>query len=979
MKNKHLKMNWMRRLSILLIGLISLSQIAVSNDVYSMTTDELQMTMDDYTQVLDNYTEVISYSDYRQTYESIVKPDVIYEIEAIAYTSVEEMEVSLHQDFEGMAGTSVLTEEQGLITYEVVIEEAGMYNMALTYYPIEGKSSAIQRSIFIDGQLPFAEFQNVEFDRLWADRETQFLKDNQGNELKPSLIERPDWIEAVVEDYQGYYTKPFEVFLDEGIHTITLVSRREPMMLRSLKLFQADDVKDYATVSNAYEALGYSKTSNQRITIQAEYSSLKSSQMLYPVVDHSSPAVTPYSPKENRNNTIGGNNWRTAGQWIEWEFEVPETGLYEIGFNVQQNFVRGIYTSRAIYIDGKIPFSELEAVPFQYDKGWRVEMLGNENPYQFYLTEGTHTIRMEVVLGSLANIIREMEVGVRSMNDIYRKVLSITGTSPDRYRDYQIRRSIPGIEAMIEVEYERMSLILTELERMAGKVSDREAGLITMKDQLEELFDDVETMPRRLGQFKQNIGSLGTWITQAIEQPLQLDAIYIQSSDMKEPKINNRWYHKLIHEIKTLFYSFIIDYNAIGNVADSNSERAITVWVGTGRDQANVMKSLIDEDFTKNTGINVNLMLVDMGTLLPATLSGQGPDVAMQVGNDLPLNYGMRNAVADLSGFSDFKEVTSWFYESAMMPYQFDGKTFALPEQQTFNMLFYRKDILTDLQLDVPKTWDDVKVALSVLSKNQMGFGMLPSGYSAGLAGMPPVSEVMFGMFLYQNDGVFYVNDAKESGLDSDVAINAFKDFTEYYTDYGLEREFDIVSRFRTGEIPLVIADYTTYNTLQVSAPEIKGLWAFAQVPGILQSDGSIRSDVPSSGTSCIMMEQSQDKEAAWEFMKWWVSADAQTKYGREMEGLMGSAARYPTANIEAFANLPWPINDYLALKEQFEKVRGIPQVPGGYFTSRHLNNAFYKVVVEQQIGPREALTDYVRYINDEITYKRKEFGLEVK
>ena len=132
------------------------------------------------------------------------------------------------------------------------------------------------------------------------------------------------------------------------------------------------------------------------------------------------------------------------------------------------------------------------------------------------------------------------------------------------------------------------------------------------------------------------------------------------------PKISNSFIDKFVHEVKALFYSFVIDYTAIGNITEDASQRSITVWVGTGRDQANVMKALIDESFNKDTGISVNLMLVQMDTLLQATLAGQGPDVAMQVSNDLPMNYGMRGAVVDISQFDDFEEVTERFYESAM-------------------------------------------------------------------------------------------------------------------------------------------------------------------------------------------------------------------------------------------------------------------------------------------------------------------------
>jgi len=936
-----------------------------------------QNTMDEYNEVLNSYMDIIKYDEYNKNYDKDNLPNKEYIIDADKFKDYSNMDIEILEDYQGMKGKSVFTGEEGFVKYELYIEEEGFYNISFLYYPVEGKSSAIQRAIFIDGKLPFSEANNIEFDRIWIDKQGEALKDNQGNDLRPSQVESPIWLEKVVQDYQGYHTTPFKFYLSKGMHSLSIVSRREPMVLRNIKIYQEKEVLTYEEKLEEYKNNGYKETHNQFITIEAEKPSSKSSQMLYPTMEHSSPAVTPYSPKVYLNNTMGGSNWRDAGQWVQWEVDVPESGLYKVAFNAKQNFIRGIYSSRKLYIDGKVPFKEMEEIPFRYKKDWRVEVLGGDEPYLFYLEEGKHTIRMEVVLGELSSVIREVEIGVRNLNEIYRQFLSITGTTPDRYRDYQIEKNLPGIVDAINTERDRVDKVINDLERMAGKISDREVGLITMRDELNALSKDVETITRRLNQFKQNIGSMGTWMTQAIEQPLQLDQIYIISPSEKPPKLKDSFWNKLLHELKTLYYSFVIDYNAIGNVAKEKEQKAITVWIGTGRDQANTIKSLIDEDFTKNTGINVNLMLVDINTLLPATLSGQGPDVAMQVWNDIPMNYGMRNAVTDLSKFEGFDEVAERFYGSAMIPYMFEDRCFALPEQQTFNMLFYRKDILKELGLETPKTWDEVKVALSVLSKNQMAFGLLPTGYfNKDQIGMIPVSEAVFGIFLYQNGGEFYNENATASGLSSDSSIQAFKDFTEYYTDFKLEREFDPVSRFRTGEMPLMVSDYTTYNTLQVSAPEIKGLWGFTSVPGTVLKDGTIKYDVPSTGTACIMMENSKNKEASWEFMKWWTDAKVQIGFGREMEGLMGSAARYPTANIEAFSSLPWPVEHYKALDEQFKNVRGVPQVPGGYFTTRHINNAFYEVVVNENNAPREALMDYVRYINDEIEYKRKEFGL---
>jgi ABC-type glycerol-3-phosphate transport system substrate-binding protein len=146
-------------------------------------------------------------------------------------------------------------------------------------------------------------------------------------------------------------------------------------------------------------------------------------------------------------------------------------------------------------------------------------------------------------------------------------------------------------------------------------------------------------------------------------------------------------------------------------------------------------------------------------------------------------------------------------------------------------------------------------------------------------------------------------------------------------------------------------------------------------IPGIRREDGTIDRSTTSSGYAVMMLSSAKDKEAGWEFIKWWVSADTQTRFGRELESIMGAAARHPTANMIAASRLPWPVKDYNVLEGQRSWVKGNPEVPGGYFTPRHLNNAFRKVVFDGA-DPRETLLDYVRIINEEIDNKRKEFGL---
>ncbi|HBN83546.1 MAG TPA: ABC transporter substrate-binding protein, partial [Clostridiales bacterium] len=103
---------------------------------------------------------------------------------------------------------------------------------------------------------------------------------------------------------------------------------------------------------------------------------------------------------------------------------------------------------------------------------------------------------------------------------------------------------------------------------------------------------------------------------------------------------------------------------------------------------------------------------------------------------------------------------------------------------------------------------------------------------------------------------------------------------------------------------------------------------------------------------------------------------DTQEEYGIELEGLLGPAGRYTPANTKALQGLPWSPDSLDMLMKQQQWVKGIPEVPGGYFLSRHFMNAFY-AVYNKGSEPRETLMQYTLIINQEIEKKRKEFGLE--
>ena len=253
--------------------------------------------------------------------------------------------------------------------------------------------------------------------------------------------------------------------------------------------------------------------------------------------------------------------------------------------------------------------------------------------------------------------------------------------------------------------------------------------------------------------------------------------------------------------------------------------------------------------------------------------------------------------------------------------------------------------------------------------------------YSMFLLLHHPVQLLLYFALLFQKGGDLYNATDTKTTIDSEEGVEAFEEYARYFTDYGLPEIYDFVSRFRSGEMPIGIVPYSTYNTLVVSAPEIRGLWEFTQIPGTERVDENGETYIDRSvfiaggATMMIKTEDETLKQNAWEFMKWWADADTQVRYGREMEALLGSSARYATANKEAFVQLSWSAHDIAELQRQWEWAKGIKEIPGGYYTGRHVTNALRKVTTAKE-DPRETIIDYVLQINEEIEKKRKEFNL---
>ncbi len=883
------------------------------------------------------------------------------------------VDIKSHTVSEGMKAQSeddgVITGDNGKITWHFNIETPGFYNVEITYLPIKGTNSDIERKLYINNTIYFKGMEQIILKRLWDNSGKKPIIERFGNEIRPISSEIPEWTKAYVSDSRRRNLEPYKFYLDTGRHALTLESVKEPVKIGKIVFKKAPEPESYRETIDALKEK-YDVYKGENIICQAERIEggtkkiMKSSQSIGVLTDYTSPATVPYHPYKIRLNTIGGNNWRITGDFIRWRIEVPEEGLYRLSFRARQSSNRGVTSYRLLKINGKVPFKEAEKIKFEFSPKFKNYILGDETgEYLFYFKKGMNYITLESVIGDFARPLSEVEESLFILNELYRKTIQITGLVPDRYIDYEISKKIPGYAERIKEESERLKGIVEELVRITGEKGQKTAIVEKMALQAESIGNDPETVINELNAFKSNISALGTWIISISEMPLEIDSFTLFSLSSNIPEAQAGVFKRVYNGIVRFLSTFFVDETRISNTDDKN---ALKVWVPSGFDQAQIIRSQIDDSFVTETNTQVNLQLIPEDVLLPATLAGTGPDVVISLNQGKIIDFAARNALTDLSKFEGFDEKRKKFFDSAIRTLTFQGGVYALPEQQSFLMMFYREDILGELGLEVPQTWDEVESMISILNINNYTFFI-------------PYNEI-YPTLVFQHGEEMYGGEGNDYGissrLSSDKSMDAFSRLTNFFTSYRLPVQADFSNRFRTGEIPAGIAQYTTFNQLEVFAPEIKGMWNFAPVPGIRQDDGTINNTVvATTPQNSAIMISSKNKKAGWDFIKWWLDTETQVRYANTLEDVMGIAARYASANIDVVRQLHWTTKQSRQLVEQFASTQGVPDVPGAYMTSRMIDYAF-KAVVTSGDNPREQLYLKVKEINKELTKKRKEFNL---
>ena len=920
-------------------------------------------------------------------------------------------------------GEILVLPETGSVSWEIPIPERGFYIIKFVYRPVPGNESStsyIQRELFINGKALFKESYYLSMTRRFVDDYADvkrddgsqgFTLDKNKNEKKPQKKQEYVWSTYTVTDSTGYIIDPLKYALEAEIVKLTLNATMNELALAEIIIEPFTGYTAYDEYLARNGSKNASNSANSPV-IQAETPTATSDLTIYALNDRTSAITQPQHASRQLLNTIGDTKWENVGQWIEWTIpgsEITESGYYYIVPRFKQSTRAGLYVSRRITINGEVPYDNCNYLQFNYSDDWQCSPLndGTQN-LKFYFEAGKdYTIRIEVGFGNMADVFRRTENCLTAMNEIYNSILKITGPNPDEYSYYGFAEVIYGTILQMKATRDELQSIVDEFKRILGGKSGSDiATLEKIIWILDKMCSKESEIAKNLDNLKVNSGTLGTWIMNTKLQVLTFDFISLQPADRDSknyPRGRENFWNAFTFEIKAFIASFFTDYNSLGATDDNSTAEPVEVWISTSRDEAQVMRELIDN----TCPVKVNLKLVAGGTLLPATLAGVGPDISLAMGQSEVINYAIRSAIEPLyieadpeNSFSDYPEICAErFSDQATVGLRLENPDaagtyiyYGLPERMGFSMLFYRKDIFVQLGLEVPKTWDDLYTIVPTLQINYRKVG-----FPSSLGGLM--------LFMYQRDEDLYSNisgtvdangspvlDGMQINIDSFTSLQCFEDLCMLFQTYKFPRVYDLATYFRMGEMPIAISDYLTYNQFTIYATELKGLWEFTTLPGTIQRDekGNIMYDedgkivvnnnAPCSVSAVVLLRdrKGRSKELAgncWEFMKWWTSAESQSSYAKQYEALVGMAAKYNTANTEALKNMSWTNTERRNLLAQYENLKGTPEFPGGYIITRYVDFAFLNCYTNNA-DPTESLLDQIQYINNELSRKRKEFGL---
>ena len=868
-------------------------------------------------------------------------------------------------DYEGSSGVATVGAGDSF-KVKINVPETALYLVGLDYLSYDTSILPVEIGVKIDGEYPFYEARSMVFETTWISKKVD--TDRYGNQIVALPEKDIKWEHKNFGDASYRYSQPLKIELTEGEHEFEFLMQEGKVLLGGLTLEAPKKIDDYTGSEKA--------EGNELITIEAEDFYERNDSSIHATGEYSS-KINPLNVKTTVLNLIDEDSFNEAGQTVTYKFEVVTAGYYYIGMNYRQSEKNDFPVFVDWRIDGEIPNEAFYSYAVEACNNFKTRALKDENGEKLsvYLEPGEHTISLTISAENLRYALEKVDEIMSGISDLSLEVTKVAGTNTDKYRDLRLTRYIPDIQERLQGWTDELYALADEAKGYvdAKKAEDVAAFsyLLIAARQLQDLADEPNELVYRVGELSTSTNSVNTQIANFVDligdNDLAIDRIYIYQEGAKLP--NGQGFFKGIGmSIARFFNSFFGQSYSSSNTDESH----IQVWVNRPRTYVEIMQKMIDEEFTPETGIEVDLCLMtDAQKLILSNASGDTPDIATGINYSIPYDLAIRGALVDMTQFDNYKEVFGRYSDGMLVPSVVGDGFYSLPETMNFYVMFYRTDILSKLGLEAPDTMDELIAMLPDLQMRGLNvyYPTAPMAAMRNFHGTTPL--------IFQNGGSLYGETALDITVDSEETVEGFTQLTELFTLYDLPVDVpNFYQHFRNGDLPIGIADFNSYNLILNAAPEIANSWAIKLVPGVEDPEtGEIKRYMAGGAESSVMFKSNAEREQkAWDFLEWWSRAEVQAQFGQRLQILYGDEYIWPTANIEAFGMLPYPTSDKNIIMEQSAYILEAPRLPGSYMMERELSNAYNDVVVNGE-SIRSRIDEVVKTVSRETERKLEEFG----
>jgi multiple sugar transport system substrate-binding protein len=377
----------------------------------------------------------------------------------------------------------------------------------------------------------------------------------------------------------------------------------------------------------------------------------------------------------------------------------------------------------------------------------------------------------------------------------------------------------------------------------------------------------------------------------------------------------------------------------------------ITVMVPGDPEEIEAYRAVVEAFDRSQTGIDVELLPFadrdDLIVRLSTSIAGGEPPDLFLMNYRYYGQFAARDALEPVDPYLRTSEVFSAddFFQTSMMPFQWDGEQMCLPQNVSSLVVYYNADLFADASLPLPAegwTWNDMVKSAEALTHGDGGDG------AAEVYGLGVDPEIIrLAPFIWSNGGTLIDDEADPTRFDFDApAVTAMQRFLDLRSVHGVtptdveaESE-DLESRFLNGRLGMLIESRRVVPTLRTIT---SFRWDVAPVPILSEPTSVLHADA-----YCIT-EGSDAKGASWPFIEFALGPEGQritAEAGRTVPSLRS------VADSDAFlapGALPEHSEVFL---DQIPRLRAVPVVS----TWAEIEDVANGILEEAYYGGGEAL-----------------------